>query len=131
MITQRPERLSARRAANKPNADLPFDPKRFLEKVGQGKTIADYTSGQIIFAQGDPADAIFYIQGGKVKLTVVSKPGREAVLAILGTGGFFGESCLAGQPLRMKAAIAFGDSTVIRVEKQAMIRLLRQEPAFS
>jgi CRP-like cAMP-binding protein len=114
-----------------PPAKLRFDAKILLAQIGDGRTIIDYTSGQVIFAQGDPADAIFYIQNGKVKLTVVSKPGREAVLAILGTGDFFGESCLAGQPFCMKSAIAIGDTTIMRVEKQAMIRLLRQEPTFS
>ena len=119
----------------KPVAELPgnrpFDPKILLTQIGEGRTIIDYTGGQMVFAQGDPADAIFYIQKGKVKLTVVSKPGREGVLAILGSGDFFGESCLAGQPLWMKAATIIGDATIIRVEKQAMIRLLRQDPAFS
>jgi CRP/FNR family cyclic AMP-dependent transcriptional regulator len=119
------------RRPKEPPAKLPFDSKILLTQIGDGRTIIDYTKGQIIFAQGDPADAIFYIQKGKVKLTVVSKPGREAVLAILGAGDFFGESCLAAQPLCMKAATAIGDSTIIRVEKKAMIRLLRQEPAFS
>jgi CRP/FNR family cyclic AMP-dependent transcriptional regulator len=114
-----------------PPAKLPFDANIFLTQIGDGRSIIDYTSGQIIFAQGDPADAIFYIQRGKVKLTVVSKPGREGVLAILGTGDFFGESCLAGQPRCMKSAIAIGDATIMRVEKQAMIRLLRREPGFS
>jgi CRP/FNR family cyclic AMP-dependent transcriptional regulator len=130
-MTQRTERLSARRAANKPNTELQLDPKILLTKIGDGRTVINYKSGQIIFAQGDPADAIFHIQKGKVKLTVVSKPGREAVLAILGAGDFFGESCLAGHPLWMKSATAIGDATIMRVEKQAMIRLLRQEPAFS
>src|SRR5579859_2414044 len=115
----------------KPPAKLAFDPKKLLTQIGEGRTIIDYTSGQVIFAQGDPADAIFYIQKGKVKLTVVSKPGREGVLALLGSGDFFGESSLAGQPLWMKAATVIVDATVIRVEKQAMIRLLRQDPAFS
>jgi len=114
-----------------PPAKLRFDAKILLAQIGDGRTIIDYTSGQVIFAQGDPADAIFYIQNGKVRLTVVSKPGGEAVLAILGTGEFFGDSCLAGQPFCMKSAIAIGDATIMRVEKQAMIRLLRQEPAFS
>jgi len=114
-----------------PPSKPPFDPKILLTQIEDGRTIIDYTSSQIIFAQGDPADAIFYIQKGKVKLTIVSKPGREAVLAILGTGDFFGESCLAAQPFRMKSATAIGDSTIVRVEKQAMIRLLRQKPEFS
>jgi CRP/FNR family cyclic AMP-dependent transcriptional regulator len=113
------------------SAKPPFDPTIPLTEIGDGRTILACARGQVIFAQGAPADAIFYIQKGKVKLTVVSKPGREAVLAILGTGDFFGESCLAGPPLYMKAATAIGDATIIRVEKQAMIRLLRQDPAFS
>ena len=114
-----------------PPAKPLFDPKILLTQIRDGRTTIDCRSGQRIFVQGDPAEAIFYIQKGKVKLTVVSKPGREAVLAILGSGDFFGESSLAGQPLWMKAATAMGDSTIIRVEKQAMIRLLRQEHAFS
>jgi CRP/FNR family cyclic AMP-dependent transcriptional regulator len=114
-----------------PPAKPPFDPNILLTKIGDGTTILTCERGQVIFGQGAPADAIFYIQKGKVKLTVVSKPGREAVLAMPGTGDFFGESCLAGHPLYMKAATAMGDATIIRVEKQAMIRLLRQDPAFS
>jgi CRP-like cAMP-binding protein len=78
-----------------------FDPKVFSAKVGKGRTLADYKKSQRIFSQGDPADAIFYIQKGKVKLTVVSKRGKEAVVAILGAAEFFGEGCLAGQPQRM------------------------------
>lgn len=124
-------RIRGPKPLTEPLAKPHFDTKILLTQVGDGRTIIDYTSGQIIFAQGDPADAIFYILKGKVKLTVVSKPGREAVLAILGTGDFFGESCLAAQPLRMKTATAIDDSTIIRVEKQAMIRTLRQKPEFS
>jgi CRP/FNR family cyclic AMP-dependent transcriptional regulator len=108
-----------------------FDPHIFLSSVGEGRSIIDYQSGQIIFAQGDAADAVFYIRKGQVKLTVVSKPGREAVVAILGTANFFGEACLTAQSLRMEAATAIGDTTIMRVEKQAMIRLLRQTPEFS
>src|ERR1700674_4061142 len=94
-----------------------LDPHIFLLGVGEGRSIIDYQSGQLIFAQGDAADAVFYIQKGKVKLTVVSKPGREAVLAILGTADFFGEACLAAQSIRMEAATAIGDTTIMRVEK--------------
>jgi CRP-like cAMP-binding protein len=101
-----------------------------LEKVGQGKTIADYPAGRIVFSQGQPADAVFYIQKGKVKVTVVSKAGREAVLAILGTDDFFGEACLA-QPLRVSTATAISDSTIVRVERQAMIRVLHERHEFS
>ncbi len=114
-----------------PPAKPAVEPQILLTHIGDEGTTVDYARGQNIFAQGDPAEAIFYIQKGKVKLTVVSKPGREAVLAILGTGDFFGESCLAGQPICMKTATAMGDSTIIRVGKQTMMRVLRQEPAFS
>ena len=126
---------TSRRISPKPHLEPSetqhFDPKILLNRIGDGRTILDYMSGQIIFTQGDPADAIFHIQKGKVKLTVVSKPGREAVLAIMGPDDFFGESCLAAQPRWMKSARAIDDSTIIRVEKQAMIGLLRREPAFS
>jgi len=127
----KPRRLRRAQSFTEPLANLHLDPTILLTRIADGSTIINYTSGQLIFAQGDPADAIFYIQRGKVKLTVVSKPGREGVLAILGTGDFFGESCLAGQPLCMKSATAISDSTIMRVEKQAMVRLLRKEPAFS
>ncbi len=108
-----------------------FDPKAFLAKVGKGRTLAEYKKNQRIFSQGDPADAIFYIQTGKVKLTVVSKQGKEAVVAILGIDDFFGEGCLAGQPLRMATAAAMSECAIMRLEKSAVIRLLHSEPAFS
>jgi CRP-like cAMP-binding protein len=108
-----------------------FDSKAFLAKVGKGRTLADYKKNQRIFSQGDPADAIFYIQTGKVKLTVVSKQGKEAVVAILGADDFFGEGCLAGQSLRMAGAAAMSDSSIMRLEKPGVIRLLHDEPAFS
>ena len=90
----------------KPKAAPIFNPKVFLAKVGKGRTLAEYKKSQRIFSQGDRADAIFYIQRGKVKLTVVSKRGKEAVVAILGPADFFGEGCQAGQPLRMAGAAA-------------------------
>lgn len=108
-----------------------FDPKAFLAKVGKGRNLANYQKAQRIFSQGDPADAIFYIQTGKVKLTVVSTQGKEAVVAILGTNDFFGEGCLAGQPLRMASAAAMSECSIMRLEKPAVIRLLHNEPAFS
>ena len=80
---------------------LPFDPKVFLAKVNGGRTISDYRKNQIVYSQGDPADSVFYIQKGKVKITVLSEQGKEAVVAVLGTGDFFGEGCLAGQTLRL------------------------------
>ena len=112
-------------------AELAFDAKAFLAKVGKGRTLADYKKNQRIFSQGDPADAIFYIQAGKVKLTVVSKQGKEAVVAILGSDDFFGEGCLAGQPLRMASASAMSGCSVMRLEKRGVIRLLHNQPAFS
>jgi len=110
---------------------LAFDPKAFLAKVGKGRTLADYKKNQRIFAQGDPAEALFYIQSGKVKLTVISKQGKEAVVAILGAKDFFGEGCLAGQPLRMAGAAAMSECSIMRLEKLGVVRLLHDEPAFS
>jgi CRP-like cAMP-binding protein len=115
----------------KPNGKPSFDPKIFLAKVGEGRTMADYQKNQKVFSQGDPADAIFYIQDGKVKLTVISKHGKEAVVGILGAGDFFGEGCLTSQPLRMATAAAMSVCEIVRLEKQGMIRVLHDEPAFS
>jgi CRP/FNR family cyclic AMP-dependent transcriptional regulator len=109
----------------------PFDPKSFLAKVGDGRTIAKYRKGQVVFAQGDPADAVFYIQKGKVKITVVSDRGKEAVIAILGPDEFCGEGCLAGQPRRMATVAAMTDGTIMRLEKTSIIHVLQQEPGFS
>jgi CRP/FNR family cyclic AMP-dependent transcriptional regulator len=115
----------------KPNGKTSFDPQIFLAKVGEGRTIADYQKNQKVFSQGDPADAIFYIQDGKVKLTVVSTHGKEAVVGILGAGDFFGEGCLTSQPLRMATAATMSVCEIVRLEKQGMIRVLHEEPAFS
>src|SRR6204780_3468931 len=87
-------------------AKRPFDPKVFLSKVNGGRSISDYRKDQIVYTQGDPADSVFYIQSGKVKKTVVSEHGKEAVVALLGTGDFFGEACLAGQELRLATVSA-------------------------
>ena len=110
---------------------MAFDPKAFLAMVGNDSTLADYKKSQRIFSQGDSADAVFYIQTGKVKLTVVSKQGKEAVVAILGSDDFFGEGCLAGQPLRMATASAMSVCSIMRLEKRSVIRLLHSQPAFS
>jgi CRP/FNR family transcriptional regulator, cyclic AMP receptor protein len=115
----------------KRKATSAFNPEAFLAKVGKGRTVADYKKNQRVFSQGDPADAIFYIQKGKVKLTVVSKQGKEAVVAILGADDFFGEGCLAGQPLRMASAAAMLECSIMRLEKSGVIRLIHNEPAFS
>jgi CRP/FNR family cyclic AMP-dependent transcriptional regulator len=109
----------------------PFDPKSFLAKVGEGRSIVRYARDQVVYSQGDPADAVFYVQKGKVKITIVSEQGKEAVIAILGPDEFFGESCLAGQVLRIAAASTIVDSTIVRLEKLAIVRLIHQEPAFS
>ena len=93
---------------------LPFDPKIFLARVGTGKTRAELRKRQIVFSQGDPADAVFYIHKGKIELKVLSEQGKEAILAILGIGDFFGEGCLAGQPLRMATAAAATECSVMR-----------------
>jgi CRP/FNR family transcriptional regulator, cyclic AMP receptor protein len=108
-----------------------FDPKLFLAKVGKGRSLLAYKKNQKVFAQGDPADTLFYIQTGKVKLTVVSRQGKEAVIAILGADDFFGEGCLAGQPLRMSSATAMTECSVMRLEKAGVVRVLHNEPAFS
>jgi CRP/FNR family cyclic AMP-dependent transcriptional regulator len=108
-----------------------FDPKAFLASVGEGRRITKPCEGDVIFSQGEPADALFYIQKGKVKVTTLSSHGKEAVVAILGDGDFFGEGCLAGQPLRISTVAAMVDSSIARLEKAAVIRVLRDEPAFS
>jgi CRP/FNR family cyclic AMP-dependent transcriptional regulator len=113
------------------NAIPPFDPQAFLANANGGRTISTYKISQIVFSQDEPADSIFYIQEGKVKLTVLSEQGKEAIVAILGTGDFCGEGCLAGQPRRMATAAAMEDSAIMRLEKAAMIRLLHDEPEFS
>ncbi len=111
--------------------DQQFDPKVFLAGVGKGRTLIDHRKNHQIFQQGDPADSIFYVHKGKVKLTVVSQQGKEAVVAILGAGDFFGEGCLAGQNLRMATATAMSDCSITRLEKAVVIRLLHEQPAFS
>jgi CRP/FNR family transcriptional regulator, cyclic AMP receptor protein len=108
-----------------------FDPKAFLAKVGEGRSINTYHKGQIVFSQGDPADAVFYIQRGKVKVTVVSEQGKEAVVAMLGTNEFFGEGCLAGQAKRIATVTTMTDSVIARLEKAAILRVIHQEPAFA
>ncbi|MFY9760173.1 MAG: Crp/Fnr family transcriptional regulator [Xanthobacteraceae bacterium] len=108
-----------------------FDPKSFLARIGDGRTIGKYRKGDVIFSQGDPGDAVFYIQKGKAKLTVVSEQGREAVIAMLGADEFFGEGCLAGQVQRIATVTAMTDSVIARLEKSAIVLVIRREPAFS
>jgi len=113
------------------HAALAFDPKAFLSRIENGKSTQEYRSRQVVFSQGDAADAVFYVQSGKVKLTVVSTRGKEAVIGVLEQGSFFGEGCLAAQPLRMSTASAIQPSRIIRVARSTMVRLLHREPGFA
>lgn len=108
-----------------------FDPAEFLASFGVGRTSEKYKRGKAIFRQGDEANAVYYIDKGKVNITVASKQGKEGVIAILEPGEFFGEGCLAGQPLHMATATALSEAVVLRIEKETMVRLLREQPAFS
>jgi CRP/FNR family cyclic AMP-dependent transcriptional regulator len=112
-------------------AKASLDPKIFLAKMGEGKTISEYRKDQVVFSQGDPGDAVFYIQKGEVKLTVISEQGKEAVVGILGPGQFFGEGCLNGHPLRITTAMALDECLITRIEKGAMIATMHDEPDFS
>jgi CRP/FNR family cyclic AMP-dependent transcriptional regulator len=113
------------------NAALAFDPIVFLARIENEKTTREYRSKQVVFSQGDAADAVFYIQSGRVKLTVVSTRGKEAVIGVLERGSFFGEGCLAGQPLRMATASAIQPSSIVRVGKSTMVRVLHREAEFA
>jgi len=108
-----------------------FDPKSFLATIGVGRKVVVFPKKEAVFAQGDAADSVFYIQEGKVRLTVVSKIGKEATLGILGEGEFFGEGGLAGQPLRMGSATAMTDCELLRIDKKAMMEALHREHEFS
>ena len=108
-----------------------FDPKLFLTTVNGGRALTSYRKDDVVFSQGDPADAVFYIRKGKVKLVVASKQGKQAVVAILGDGEFFGEGCLNGQSLRLATARAMTESEVMQVQKREMVRVLHAEPTFT
>jgi CRP/FNR family transcriptional regulator, cyclic AMP receptor protein len=108
-----------------------FDPNVFLATVDGGRVRVDYRKKQTIFSQGDAADAVFYLEKGRIKLIVTSEQGKQAVVAVLGTGDFFGEGCLNGQPLRLATATAMVESVVMRVEKPEMLRVLHAEPSFA
>jgi CRP-like cAMP-binding protein len=112
------------------NGKIAFDPKEFLATVSRGRTVTDYRKGDVVFLQSSPADAVFYVQTGKIKIVVASQQGKEAVVALLGPGEFFGEGCLIGQPLRLSTARAIVESEVMRVGKTEMIRVLHAEPTF-
>jgi CRP-like cAMP-binding protein len=124
---ERVEVAKAERAVAAPG----FDGLSYLTSIGTGRSGAVFQSKQMIFRQGDAADAVYYIEAGKVQITVVSEHGKEGVIAMLEAGEFFGEGCLAGQPLRMASASATAKSTIVRIEKATMIRVLHEHPAFS
>ena len=110
---------------------LPFDPKTFLSKVTEGHSLSDYRKNQPVYAQGDLADSVFYIHKGKAKITVLSEQGKEAVVALLGPGDFFGEGCLAGQPRRMATASAMTDCVIACMTKADIVSVIHKQPAFS
>jgi CRP/FNR family cyclic AMP-dependent transcriptional regulator len=115
----------------KRKAKLPFDPKAFLSKVNGGRAISEYRKDKVVFRQGDPSDAVFYIQSGKAKTTVISEQGKEAVIAILDTGDFFGEGCLTGQPQRLSTVTAMTECVIVRITKEDITRVIHEEPAFA
>lgn len=110
---------------------LSFDPHLFLAKVNGGHAVSDYKKNKIVYAQGNPADSVFYIQKGKVKVTVLSQQGKEAVTAILGAGDFMGEGCLAGQPKRLSTATAITECVIARISKSEINRVIHEEPPFA
>jgi CRP/FNR family transcriptional regulator, cyclic AMP receptor protein len=118
-------------AEPQPLVGAQFDPAEFLETAAAGRVIAGHQKTQIIFAQGDAADSVFYIKTGKIKVTVVSKQGKEAVVAILGADQFLGEGCLIGQPKRLATATAMTDCVTMCVDKTEIVRVLHDEPTFS
>jgi CRP/FNR family cyclic AMP-dependent transcriptional regulator len=126
-----PNLTKQRTALNATRARRRFDPALFLETAAKGRVISAHPRKQVIFAQGDPADAVFYNKKGKVKVTVVSAQGKEAVVAILGTDEFVGEGCLIGQTRRLATASAMTDCVIMRVDKAQIRRVLQEEPAFS
>jgi CRP-like cAMP-binding protein len=116
---------------SKERAAPTLDSEYLLAKVGAGRTTVAFRKGEVVFTQGDPADSIFHIEKGKLKLTVVSSQGKEAVIALLAGGDFFGEGCLAGQIKRMSTATAMTDCETVRLDKTEMVRVLRDEPVFA
>jgi len=123
--------MSARDVRVKPPTPQPFDIEAFLDSGGVSRKIVERQNGEVIFSQGDPCDSVLYIQKGGVKLQVISHAGKEAIVAMLGPGDFFGEGALAGQPVRMATAITTSATSLLVVEKQQMIRLLHEQHALS
>jgi CRP/FNR family cyclic AMP-dependent transcriptional regulator len=115
----------------KSNGKPAFDPKAFLSKVNGGKAVSNYRKGQTVYRQGEQAESVFYIQSGKVKNTVLSEQGKEAVIAVLGTDDFFGEGCLTGQPMRLSTVSAMTPCVITRISKADVTRVIHEEPAFA
>jgi CRP/FNR family cyclic AMP-dependent transcriptional regulator len=109
----------------------PFDPKVFLSKITEGHTVSNFRKDEIVYTQGEPADSVFYVHKGKAKITVLSEQGKEAVVALLSIGDFFGEGCLAAQPRRMATASAMTDCIIARIAKADIVRVIHEQPAFS
>ena len=126
-----PTKLHTRKSLARKETKL-FDPTAFLASVGLGRTLRHYRPKQAVFSQGDRADAVFYIRQGKVRLSVVSKQGKEATIALLGSGDFLGEGCIASdQPIRLATAIAITECSILKIEKKRMLRTLHEEHGFS
>ena len=119
------------KSAGPPRKPRKFDPERFLARIGEGRTIVSFPKKRRVFVQGDSCDAVFYIQKGRVRLSVVSKPGKEATIALLNPGNFFGEGALTGQPHRMASATTMTECSLMRIENRAMLDVLHREHAFS
>ena len=113
------------------NHKSPFDPKAFLAKMNGGRTLSEYRKNQVVFQQGDAADSVFYIQTGKTKVTVISEQGKEAVVAVLGAGDFFGEGCLGGQVLRLATVTTLTECAITRMPKAEIVSVIHTEPAFA
>jgi len=125
-------KASTRRVQAQAHAQPPaFDPEAFLTSAGAARRVTTYPKGKVVFSQGQPSDAVLYIQKGSIKMSVLSRTGKEAVVAMLGPGDFFGEGALTGQSIRLGTATATVATTVVVIEKAAMLRLLRDEPNFS
>ena len=123
--------MSKKRKIRKTKSGALFDPAAFFDTAAKGRTISTHRKKEIIFSQGDAADAVFYIKKGNVKVCVISNDGKEAVVAILGADEFLGEGCLIGQPKRLATAMAMTECVTMRVEKTEIMRVLQDEPAFS
>ena len=123
--------VSEQPVPDKRKGSLPSNPASFFGKPGNGGSIIKYRKSQVVFSQGDPADTVFYVQKGKLKVTVLSDRGKEAVAAIIGPDEFFGEACMAGQVLRLVTVSTMTDAVVVRIEKAELIHLIQEQPAFA